>query len=84
MANANLAFLQALSLQGGGLNAVARLGAAAYLDSLAIKFQMSPSAVITLVNDAFAHNDPNYNGALMTLQTIMNSEDLGLTSCPLN
>jgi hypothetical protein len=86
---ASRTFLQALQLRGGGLNAVARLGTAAYLDSLVLggNFSLSTATVVSMLNAAFAANNANvlFNGkkVLDTLSTIMNSEDLGLAVCPL-
>jgi hypothetical protein len=79
---------QALALQGGGFNALARLGAAAYLDSKSISFSLSPAQVVALVNEAFANGNPDYVDAtfgdiLAGLQNIMNSEGV-TTTCPLN
>jgi hypothetical protein len=76
--NSSVSFLTALSTTGGGLNALLRHGAAAYLNaaSTGVDYDLTTAEVVELVNDAIASGD--YESAKDVL------EGFNEQGCPLN
>jgi hypothetical protein len=79
----DITLLEAISLQGGGFNALARLAVSAYLDiGGGASYPMTSADLIAAVNAAFAADNPNAGNILTILEGIQAQHSAGTLLCP--